>query len=121
MDFNSYPFLLLFLPVTLLGFYLINRVERYKCPIFWLVGASLVFYGFWNLVLTCVLIGSVLTNYALGRFFNNNQVDKVNSKKIIFLGIVCNLRVIIFFKYFKTTLIIDTSHWFMSYYYNDCY
>ena len=97
MNFNSFPFLLLFLPVTLLGFYLINRIERCKWPIVWLVGASLIFYGFWSLVLAGVLIGSVLTNYVLGRFFNSSQINKVNLKKILYFGIVCNLGVLIYF------------------------
>ena len=100
MNFNSFSFLLLFLPVTLLGFYLINRIERCKWPIVWLVGASLVFYGFWSLVLAGVLIGSILTNYVLGRFFNSSQINKVNLKKILYFGIVCNLGVLIYFKQF---------------------
>ena len=100
MYFNSFQFLLLFLPVTLLGFYLINRVEPCRWPIVWLVGASLVFYGFCNLVLVGVLIGSVLTNYVLGRFFNDSQISKVNLKKILYFGIICNLGVLIYFKQF---------------------
>lgn len=100
MNFNSLLFLFLFLPITLLGFYLINRKGSYKWSFIWLVGASIIFYGFWNLVLTGVLFGSVLTNYVLARFINSSQGNKVNSKKILYFGIICNLGVLIFFKQF---------------------
>ena len=100
MNFNSLLFLFLFLPITLLGFYLINRKGPYKWSFIWLVGASIIFYGFWNLVLTGVLFGSVLTNYVLARFINSSQGNKVNSKKILYFGIICNLGVLIFFKNF---------------------
>jgi len=68
----------------------------------WIVGASLVFYGLWDWGLTCLLIGSVLTNYTLGIFLNNGQIKKEHSKKILCLGIICNLGVLVFFKYLIT-------------------
>jgi len=99
MNFNSFSFLLLFLPVALSGFYLLRQMERLRWSIFWLIGVSLFFYGAWDLTLTCVLVGSVLTNYALGRFFSSNRFNKINSKKVLCLGVIYNLGVLIFFKY----------------------
>ena len=99
MNFNSFSFLLLFLPVALSGFYLLRQMERLRWSVFWLIGVSLFFYGAWDLTLTCVLVGSVLTNYALGRFFSSNRFNKINSKKVLCLGVIYNLGVLIFFKY----------------------
>ena len=48
MLFNSYPFLLLFLPVTLLGYVWIGRVCGRSAVFGWLVAASLFFYGWWS-------------------------------------------------------------------------
>ena len=44
MLFNSYQFIFLFLPLTLLGFLLLSRKSR-ELAILWLVLASLFFYG----------------------------------------------------------------------------
>ena len=101
MSFNSYSFLLIFLPVTLLVFYLTSQLNRDRWPISWIVGASLFFYGLWDWALTCLLIGSVLINYTLGIFLNKGQVKKENSKKVLCFGIISNLGVLVFFKYFS--------------------
>ena len=47
MLFNSYEFLFVFLPVTLLGFFFLGTVSR-TVAIRWLILASLVFYGCWR-------------------------------------------------------------------------
>ncbi len=47
MLFNSFEFLYVFLPATLLGFYLLGRVSR-QWAILWLILTSLVFYGWWR-------------------------------------------------------------------------
>jgi alginate O-acetyltransferase complex protein AlgI len=44
MLFNSQEFLFVFLPVTLLGFYLLGPIAR-QWAILWLILMSLVFYG----------------------------------------------------------------------------
>jgi hypothetical protein len=47
MLFNSHEFLFVFLPATLLGFYLLGRASQ-QWAILWLILASLVFYGWWR-------------------------------------------------------------------------
>ena len=64
MYFNSYIFMLAFLPITVLGYYLINRIKKYQLGHLWLLGASLVFIGYLNvyyvlITTVCVLIGYV--------------------------------------------------------------
>ena len=77
MLFNSYVFLFIFLPITLYGFHLIGKRGHHKVAISWLVGASLVFYGWWNPAYLGLILGSILFNYALGFFFTRqaSQVD----------------------------------------------
>ena len=45
--FNSYTYLLLFLPLALLGFQLLRRAPL-RVALGWLVLMSLVYYGWWN-------------------------------------------------------------------------
>ena len=101
MSFNSFSFLFLFLPVTLFFFYWAGGLKRHQWATLWLVGASIVFYGFWGWALTGLLVGSVVANYALGMFLSDNSSDnKKKSKLILCFGIICNLGVLGFFKYF---------------------
>jgi alginate O-acetyltransferase complex protein AlgI len=65
MLFNSYPFIFLYLPVVLAGFYVLNLFGR-TAAIVWLGGASLFFYGSWNWRYLPLLLGSVVFNYGMG-------------------------------------------------------
>ena len=100
MSFNSYSFIFIFLPVALLGFYLTNKMKGRRWCMVWLIGVSLFFYGLWNWVLVLLIIGSVLLNYIFGIFINRNRVNERNLKKILYLGIACNLSLLIIFKYY---------------------
>ena len=48
MLFNSSVFLLLYLPVVLLGFFILATLKRPRLVGLWLTCASLFFYGWWN-------------------------------------------------------------------------
>ena len=64
MTFNSYPFILIFLPITITVFYQLSRYHR-NFAVLWLIAASMAFYGSLSLHALPVLILSVLVNYAL--------------------------------------------------------
>ena len=49
MLFNSYIFIFLFLPVTLLGWYILNHMKAYEPAKLFLAGMSLWFYGYFNI------------------------------------------------------------------------
>ena len=66
MLYNSYIFIFLFLPITLLGFHILRKKGHYRLTISWLIVASLFFYGWWNPIYIGLLIGSALFNYAFG-------------------------------------------------------
>ena len=67
MLFNSHEFLFVFLPATLLGFYLLGRVSR-QAAILWLILASLVFYGWWRPLNILIIGPSIIINYAVASF-----------------------------------------------------
>ena len=94
MLFNSYVFLFFFLPVTLVGFHLIGKQGHHKVAISWLVGASFVFYGWWNPAYLGLILGSILFNYAVG-FSLLGRPHKLT----LFLGVAGNLGVLGYFKY----------------------
>ena len=66
MLFNSYPFIFLFLPAVLLGYFATGRY-RNRRPVIWLVVASVAFYAFGNWQFVPLLLVSVGTSKASGR------------------------------------------------------
>ena len=96
MLFNSYVFVLLFLPITLAGFYLASRYVGYRGARFWLISASLVFYAWWNPIYTWLLLGSVATNFGFGQLL---QKKSIHHKKYLIIGITANLLLLGYFKY----------------------
>ena len=97
MLFNSYTFILFFLPVVILGFHLIGSRGRHTIAIAWLVGASLFFYGWWNPAYLGLILGSMLLNYALGVAIVS-QANK-QAKLLLVSGIAANLGLLGYFKY----------------------
>lgn len=100
MLFNSYIFILLFLPLALAGYYGLNSRKLYRVSNMFLIGMSLWFYGYFNKKYLLIICGSILLNFLISRgmeYFG----ERPRSKKIIlFLGIFANLAVIFYFKYF---------------------
>ena len=65
MLFNSYPFIFLFLPVALAGYFAFGRLGN-LAPVIWLALASLAFYSVSNWQFVALLLGSIAFNYAIG-------------------------------------------------------
>src|ERR1700719_3246205 len=65
MLFNSYPFIFLFLPAALLGYFAAGRYGD-RAPVAWLVLASVAFYAFGNWQLVPLLLASIAFNYIVG-------------------------------------------------------
>lgn len=96
MLFNSFQFLFLFLPATLLGALLLERWSR-KAFIVWLIGASVVFYGAWNPRFLWILCLSLVLNYAIALLMERSAG---NARRIwLVIGLVWNLGLLGYFKY----------------------
>ena len=93
MLFNSYPFILLFLPATLLGAFLLRHAGRRWLGL-WLLGASAVFYVYWDIRYLPLLAGSILVNYAAAVL-----IERTRSKLLLALTIAANLGLLGVFKY----------------------
>ncbi len=94
MLFSSLLFLFLFLPVTLLGYYLIDRNYRN----YWLLLASLVFFAWGGVSFTVILLASIVINYAIGlKVQRFREVKK--GYRWLFAGVSINLLVLGIFKY----------------------
>lgn len=100
MLFNSFEFVLFFLPTTLVVYFAIIRSGNAKLAQYWLLFASLFFYGWWNPIYLLLIIGSIIFNYLIGRAFNQS-IPAALAKWIFFAGLGINLGLLGYFKYYN--------------------
>ena len=97
MLFNSYPFLLLFLPVTFAGFFLAARASH-TLALGWLTVASLGFYGWWNPAYVGLLLASIVFNFLVGRAIVR-AAGGTGARRLLALGVGANLLLLGYYKY----------------------
>jgi hypothetical protein len=92
MLFNSYAFLLAFLPAALLVVRVVDPYPALRIPT--LIALSLAFYGYWDPRYLALLIPSILLNHLFARWY-------VASRRggVITAAIIANLAVLGAFKY----------------------
>ncbi len=94
MLFSSAIFLFLFLPIVIIGYYLLRGEWRNT----FLFIASLVFYAWGGISYSVLLIVSILMNYFIGRLIGKN-LGKRRSRLWLSLGVSLNLLFLGIFKY----------------------
>lgn len=96
MYFNSYIFMLAFLPVTLIGYFLINRTRKYQLGQIWLIFASMIFIGYLNIGYVAVTAMSVLLGYAF--IIAVTSLSKYR-KLLCMAGVFVHVAVLLYYKY----------------------
>ena len=101
MLFNSYLFLLFFLPLSLAGYFFCNAREKYEWGKIWLTGMSLWFYAYFNIHYLPIILGSILFNYFLYRLLTGRWEDDSRRRKYLTAaGVFANLGVLFYYKYY---------------------
>lgn len=97
MLFNSYIFILFFLPLVVIGYFSCRKIGDIGIMLsrWWLVAASLFFYGYWDYRYLTLIIFSIGINY----FISWLIVKVSSSKMILVLGVIFNLCLIGYYKY----------------------
>jgi alginate O-acetyltransferase complex protein AlgI len=100
MLFNSQAFIFLFLPLTLLGFFVLGRISM-KLAAGWLAAASLFFYGWWSPAYVALLLASILGNFFAGTAISRAHAagDTRRSRRLLTLAVVANLALLSYYKY----------------------
>lgn len=107
MLFNSYQFAFAFLPLTLLGFYLLGRIGR-GAAMNWLIFTSLAFYAAWRPLNVLLIAPSIIVNYFVGRgLLSLRGKDRPRMARVLLVCGVCfNVAFLGYFKY--TNFLIGT-------------
>jgi alginate O-acetyltransferase complex protein AlgI len=97
MLFNSYEFLFGFLPVTVIGFFALGRINRTWAAA-WLGLASLFFYSYWSTKYLPLLLGSVIFNFLCGQALSR-RAGTIGEKPLLTAAVAANLLLLGFYKY----------------------
>lgn len=98
MKFNSLEFLL-FLPLVFATYWLI-RSRNIKIQNILIIGASYLFYGWWDWRFLTLIFFSTIVDYSLGLYLKKQQNQK-KRKVLLWLSISTNLGLLLFFKYYN--------------------
>lgn len=99
MLFNSYIFIFMFLPITLLLYFGFNKIKKYEIAKLVLVIASLYFYAYFNVKYLFIIVASILINYLFNRIFR--KLKNKNFRKILLIiGVAFNIGMIFYYKYY---------------------
>jgi len=98
MLFNSYLFILVFLPACVAVYLGLVRRGWRSLSFSWLVVASLFFYGWWKWSNLPLLIGSLVFNYTVGTRLGKMERGR-GARWLLGFGVAVNLLVLGYFKY----------------------
>ena len=94
MVFNSYLFILAFLPILLIAYFGANKIGP-RWGKFALIAGSALFYGYANLKALMLLAASVAVNYAFARLIQHGR----RKKALLFLPVAVNAGLLLALKY----------------------
>lgn len=107
MQFNSFVFILLFMPVTVTAYFLFNKISVGIGKII-LIVASVIFYACFDLKLLLFLGISIGINFLLVWIIEREMKWK---KILLFFPILINVGILLYFKYFNFAL-ENINRWF---------
>ena len=99
MLFNSYEFLLAFLPLVIAGYFAINRLAGPRAGNAWLVAASLFFYAWWRAEYLALLAASIAVNFFVGRAIMRRAAQGLATRALLIAGIAFDLALLSYYKY----------------------
>lgn len=109
MLFNSYVFIFIFLPIVFTVYFFILRNMNMTIKIYWLTGASLFFYGYWNPSYLFLILVSIIVNFIVNKLLYRYEENK---KLILVLGLIFNVGLLGYYKY--SNFFIDNINCFFG-------
>jgi D-alanyl-lipoteichoic acid acyltransferase DltB (MBOAT superfamily) len=99
MLFNSYEFILVFLPITLVGFFTIAKSSQRAAQYFLLV-ASFLFYAWWSFEYGLLIVATIVVNYRFGRRIQELAERQAKAAKpLLAVAVAVNVGLLGYFKY----------------------
>ena len=93
MLFQSYFFIFVFLPLSLGGWYLLNRLKRFSLAQGYLIGMSLWFYAWYNVSFLWVILGSCLFHFGISFLLSRRDTLRMR-KALLAVGCAVNINAV---------------------------
>lgn len=100
MLFNSYIFILVFLPICLSGYFLLNHTKHETLAQVFLLGMSLWFYGYFHPGYLVLILFSICVNYLFSLGLRKSQLPLLR-KVLLAAAAAANLGILFYFKYYN--------------------
>ena len=92
MIFSTYQFIFAFLPVTFLGYFILNRFQLLSIAKIWLIICSLYFYAQGSPDFFVFFLASITGNYIIGSSMARMEGNQTLQKKLLLaLGLAGNI------------------------------
>jgi D-alanyl-lipoteichoic acid acyltransferase DltB (MBOAT superfamily) len=99
MLFNSFNFILIFLPISLVGYFIFAIFSRNLAYVY-LAAASFVFYGVWSVPYGMLLVAQLTANFLVGGHLARWRNSKPPSARgLVVIAVGLNLALLGYFKY----------------------
>ena len=89
MVFSSITFLIYFLPISIVGYFLLSFSRGAQN--IWLLAVSLLFFAWGEPVFVFLMTGSIIANWLFGMLIQKYEDNAKNKKLILIVSIVVNL------------------------------
>lgn len=101
MIFSTYQFILIFLPITFSGYFVLQHCKMQSLAKLWLVLASFYFYAQGSPDFFPFFLGSVVGNYLVGSMLSKLQGDKKRIERglLLTIGVLANCGLLGYYKY----------------------
>lgn len=99
MLFNSYVFILVFLPLVLIGYFSFNHFKLYRLSSVFLLIMSLWFYSYFNINYLPIILSSIVVNYLFYKIFERSLPSWFR-KLILLMALALNIGLLLYFKYY---------------------
>src|SRR5262245_24761309 len=96
MLFNSYEFVVLFLPIAVIAHFAAARLSI-KAAVLTTTTSSLIFYAWWNPPFVLLPITSIVFNFLLAQQILSAKA--IRRRNLVLAGVCANLLVLGYFKY----------------------
>jgi alginate O-acetyltransferase complex protein AlgI len=97
--FNSFTFIFGFMPLVLLGFYLLGHLRAHRAALIWLGLASLLFYGWGDARHLPLLLASIAFNFAIGTWMSRRAAQGRPNGRLLAFGVTVDVLALAWFKY----------------------
>lgn len=98
MLFSTFEFILLFLPITLIGYFYLTSRNWLDLSKGWLLMCSLFFYSWWNPIYLPLILVSMIFNFTLGKYISNALTNR-KKNTLTLIGVSVNIAALFYFKY----------------------